>query len=361
MLEKKYLEIAKLIQADIASKKWQKKLPGIYALAKHYSVAPATVSKAVKILSQKGQITIQGTKGTYISTHVKIRPSYHVIGEVGLVHNKGGDNELIKMESEAARHDMKILTIGTSIELANTSPAFYAHLPVDGLLFTNSMLRKPIAVALRQEGIPFVSLNRVFDIEGVDWVDYDSPKALKDALAVLSAQGHKRIAVVGFKQDYTGLFNELRAIHSSFCEERKVDATSLWYEVATNTEFWYLHGENYYEMYGSQSCKALMNKSQPPTAAVILADTIAKSFAETLMSITNLKLPDEFPIITITTSQNNSHQKMSYFYGVIPLPSMERTVKAMDILFKKINTDKILPPVEVLLPMQISLTNKTDQ
>jgi DNA-binding LacI/PurR family transcriptional regulator len=354
MLEKKYLELVKLIQADIEVKKWQKKLPGVYALAKHYAVAPATVSKAIKILAQKGQITIQGTKGTYISTTTKNRPRYQVIGEVGLVHQKGGDNELQKMESEAAHHKMTVLTIGTSIQLANTSPSFYAHLPVDGLLFTNSTLRKPIAVTLREAGIPFVSVNRMFDVAGVDWVDYDVPKALKDALAILSAQGHKRIAVVGFKQDYSGLCNELRAIHSSFCQEQKVDVESLWYEVATNTEFWYLHGENYCREYGIQSCKTLMNQNQPPTAAVILANTIAESFFETLTSITNLKLPDEFPIITIS-QDSNLHQKTSCFYGIIPLPSVERTVKAMDILFKKIDEDKILPPVQILLPMQICL------
>ncbi|HBR19859.1 MAG: hypothetical protein A2Y13_02455 [Planctomycetes bacterium GWC2_45_44] len=354
MLEKKYLELVKLVQADIEAKKWLKKLPGIYALAKHYSVAPATISKAVKILSQRGQITIQGTKGAYISSIVKNRPRYRVIGEVGLVQHRDGNNELKKMESEAARHKMTVLTIGTSIELANTSPEFYAHLPVDGLLFTNSILQKPIAVGLREAGVPFVSVNRVFDVEGVDWVDYDSPNALKDALATLSAQGHKRIAVVGFKQDYSGLFNELRTIHSSFCQEQKVDADSLWYEVSTNTEFWYLHGDNYCRVYGIQSCKTLMNQNQPPTAAVILAHTIAEGFCEALTSITNLKLPDEFPIITM--SQNgNSHQKMSCFYGIITLPSMERTVKAMDILFKKINADKILPPVQVLLPMKIRL------
>ena len=356
MLEKKYLEVANLVQADIETKKWQKKLPGIYALAKHYSVAPATVSKAVKVLSQRGQITVQGTKGAYISTNFKNRPRYQVIGEVGLVHHQGDDNELKKMESEAARHKVTVLTIGTSLELANTSPSFYAHLPVDGLLFTNSTLQKPIAVALREAGIPFVSVNRVFDIDGVDWVDYDSPKALKDALAMLSAKGHKRIAVVGFKQDYSGLFNELKAIHSSFCQEQKVGADSLWYEIATNTEYWKIHGDNYCRIYGIQSCKTLMSLDQPPTAAVILASTIAESFCETLTSITNLNLPDEFPIITM--SQNgNSHQKSSCFYGIITLPSMERTVKAMDILFKKINSDKILPPVEILLPMQISLNS----
>jgi DNA-binding LacI/PurR family transcriptional regulator len=356
MLEKKYLELVKLIQADIEIKKWRTKLPGVYALAKHYTVAPATVSKAVKILSQKGQITIQGTKGAYISSVVKNRPRFQVIGEVGLVHHKGDDNELKKMESEAAHQKMTVLTIGTSIELANTSPAFYAHLPVDGLLFTNSTLQKPIAVALREAGIPFVSVNRVFDIEGVDWVDYNSPKALKDALAMLSAKGHKRIAIVGFKQDYSGLFNELKAIHSSFCQEQKVDADPLWYEVATNTEFWNLHGDNYLKVYGIQSCKALMNQNQPPTAAVILAHSIAESFCETLPSIANLKLPDEFPIITM--SQNgNSHQKTSNFYGIITLPSMERTVKAMDILFKKINEDKILPPVQMLLDMKIKITS----
>ena len=353
MLEKKYLELVKLVQADIETKKWQKKLPGIYALAKHYSVAPATISKAVKILSQRGQITIQGTKGAYISSIIKNRPRYRVIGEVGLVHHQGENNELKKMESEAARHKMTVLTIGTSIELANTSPGFYAHLPVDGLLFTNSTLQKPIALGLREAGIPFVSVNRVFDVEGVDWVDYDSPNALRNALAMLSAQGHKRIAVVGFRQDFSGLFNELKAIHSSFCQEQKVDADSLWYEVSTNTEFWYLHGDNYCRIYGIQSCKTLMKQNQPPTAAVIMAHTIAEGFCETLTSITSLKLPDEFPIITM--SQNgNSHQKKPCFYGIINLPSMERTVKAMDILFKKINADKILPPVQVLLPMQIS-------
>lgn len=353
MLEKKYLELVKLVQADIETEKWQKKLPGIHALAKHYNVAPATVSKAIKILQQSGQITIQGTRGAYISTKINNRPRYQVIGEVGLVHHKGDNNELKKMESEAARHKMTVLTIGTSNELANTSPEFYAHLPVDGLIFTNSMLQKPIAVALREAGIPFVSVNRVFDIEGVDWVDYDSPKALKDSLEILSAQGHKRIAVVGFKQDYSGLYNELKEIHSSFCRQQKVDTDSLFYEVATNTEFWNLHGDNYLKVYGNQSCKELMNQNQPPTAAVILSYTIAESFCETLTSITNLKLPNDFPIIAM--SQNNAHQKKSCFYGTITLPSMERTVRAMDILFKKINEDEMLPPVQELLPMQISL------
>jgi len=354
MSEKKYLELVKLVQADIKTKKWQKKLPGIYALAKHYNVAPATLTKAIKILSQKGQITIHGTRGAYISTKTNNRPRYQVIGEVGLVHHKDDTNELKKMESEAARHKMKVLTIGTSIELANTSPAFYAHLPVDGLIFTNSILKKPIAIALREAGVPFVSVNRIFDVEGVDWVDYDSPNAVKDSLAILSALGHKRIAVVGFKQDYSGLFNELRIIYSSFCHVQKVDADSLWYEVSTNTDFWNLHGDNYLKVYGIQSCKALMNLNQPPTAAVILAHSIAESFYETLASITNLKLPDDFPIITMSQS-NNFHQKKSNFYGIISLPSMERTTKAMDILFKRINEDKILSPVQELLPMQISL------
>jgi len=353
MINRKYIDLAELIESDIETKKWQRQLPGVHALAKHYSVAPATVSKAVRVLSKKGRVTIQGTKGAFISNTLHNRPRYGVIGEVGLMHRHGENMELQKIESEAARQKFGILTIGTSIELANASPNFYAQLPVDGLIFTNSILRKSIVSVLREIGIPFVSTNRIFETEGVDWVDYDTPRALKETLMLLSAKGHKHIALVGFKQTFTELLNELKNVYNKFCNEKGVNPKTLWYENATNTEFWYMHGENYCKVYGSQSCETLMNQKQPPTAAIILAESIAESFCETLISLKKLNLPKDFPVITL--SQNDSPLNHTpFFYGKIILPSMERTVKAMGILFEKINTDRTLPPVQMLLQLKIA-------
>lgn len=352
MINRKYIGLAELIESDIEAQKWQKQLPGIHSLAKHYNVAPGTVSKAVKVLSKKGRVTVQGTKGAFISNSLGNRPRYGVIGEVGLMHRHGENMELHKIESEAARQKFGILTIGTSIELANASPSFYTQLPVDGLIFTNSILRKQIATVLRKVGIPFVSTNRIFEAEGIDWVDYDTPRAVKEALTLLSAQGHKHIALVGFKQTFTGLLIEIRDVYNKFCSEKGVNPKTLWYENATNTEFWYLHGENYCKVYGVQSCEELMNQRRPPTAAIILAESIAESFCETLINLTKLNLPKDFPVITL--SENDDLLSCTpYFYGKIVLPSMERTVKAMEILFNKINTNKVLPPVQILLEMKI--------
>ncbi|MCE5340245.1 MAG: substrate-binding domain-containing protein [Planctomycetaceae bacterium] len=352
MINRKYIDLAELIESDIEAKKWQRQLPGVHALGKHYNVAPATVSRAVKVLSQKGRVTVQGTKGAFISNTMHNRPRYGVIGEVGLMHRRGEDMELQKIESEAANQKFGILTIGTSLELADASPNFYAQLPVDGLIFTNSILRKPIIAVLREIGIPFVSTNRIFETGGVDWVDYDMPRALKEALMLLSSQGHKHIALVGFKQTFTGLLDELRDVYNKFCHEKGTNPKTLWYETATNTEFWYMHGENYCKVYGYQSCETLMHQKQPPTAAIILSESVAESFCETLISLKKLNLPKDFSVITL--SQNDSSlDDTPFFYGKIILPSMERTVKAMEILFKKITADKMPSPVQILLQLKI--------
>ncbi len=78
MINRKYIDLAELIESDIDTKKWQKLLPGVHALGKHYNVAPATVSRAVKVLSQKGRVTVQGTKGTFISNTLHNRPRYGI-------------------------------------------------------------------------------------------------------------------------------------------------------------------------------------------------------------------------------------------------------------------------------------------
>ena len=351
MLIKKYVEIADLVLSDIDTHRWKERLPGIHVLAKYYDVAPATISKAVKILAQRGIVTIQGTRGVFISNKCSVRPKYGVIGEIGLVHRHGDDKELQTIESEAARHKLKVLTIGTSVGLANASPLFYTQLPVDGLIFTNSTLRKPIIELLRHTGTPFVSTNRIYDVEGVDWVDFDVPGIVNEALLKLSRLGHNRIAFIGFKQTITGLYNELKKIHHMFCKENKVSAESLWHETTTTTNFWYLHGENYCQIYGVQSCEALMNQNHPPTAAIILGDSIAEGFCESLLKITKLTLPENFPIITfcITDSQASTR-----YYGKIVLPSIERHVKAMKILLNKMKSNHVLPPVQILMQMQIN-------
>lgn len=172
------------------------RLPGLGPLSREFGVNQLTMSKAIRLLEEKGLVTINGTRGTFVNEERRSRPVYKVIGLVGVTKLDERDYILDHLEPYAERSGYHLLGITGSMELFTTRTQLLTTFPVDGLIFCYSSLTSGIADYLRSERIPIIACNRRPDIPWLDTVDFDHDAHYRKIFAFLKKLGHRRIAVL---------------------------------------------------------------------------------------------------------------------------------------------------------------------
>lgn len=355
MATKKYLQIADRIEEDIQNEVWTEKLPGVTSMASHYGVAVGTLVKAVNVLSEKGLIANKGPRGTFIARRSNPRPRTGIIGLVGASEmdlEASGNKQCIR--NVVAHHREKLITLGTKEELQETEPSFFGKLPVDGLVFIQASLRKDIIVELLGEGMPFVSVNRVVEAVGCDWVDYDGEAFLRESMRFLVENGHERIAVAGFRMTMPGHQEYLDRIYAELLAEHDLPALpDYWRWQEDVQEYRRKYGSDAAVVYGERLAEDILRIEPRPSALLVpgASLTMQKAILKRLQE-KGLDLPGELALVGSATEFNEPVVRQLSLVAYGQIPTTERFERAVEQLFQRIDQPD-LPPQQSLLDIPL--------
>ena len=144
-----YHSLSEKLEEYIHDRGLSGRLPGLGPLSREFGVNQLTMSKAIRLLEEKGLVTINGTRGTFVNEERRSRPVYKVIGLVGVTKLDERDYILDNLEPYAERSGYHLLGITGSMELFATRTQLLTTFPVDGLIFCYSSLTSGIAAYLQ--------------------------------------------------------------------------------------------------------------------------------------------------------------------------------------------------------------------
>ncbi len=348
MFEAKYLEIANKLEARINSCHWKGRLPGVAVLSKEFGANSRTVSKALKVLSDKGKITIKPSSGSFICPE-KTERTYGVIGVLGLIRRNQRQLGLDNIEEVAKSYNYYVLSVEHCNEIFKAKPGLLLKIPVDGLIFSNSLLTPEIVKHLNQADIPFVSTNRISEIPGINWVDFDHIKAQKNILEHLLSLGHRRIALVSYHPTIEEHARRMKNVFRETLEPLGLYDPVLYIDDGDMMDYYRRYGEHYSTMYGMEKGSYLMSHKHRPTAAVVYGYDMAHGFCHQAQKM-GLKVPEDISVIGI--SQNQQEAERESFLTLIVGDVCKRSARAAEILLKVIESPHG-EPVQELIGMDL--------
>ena len=201
-----YHELSEKLERYIAENGITGKMPGVLKLSRELGVHHVTLSKAMRLLEKKGLLSINGTKGTFVTERTEKRPRHRVLALVGANTEQADSKELLaKLNEYSLESGYNVIGITFEEQLFQRNRRLLLNFPVDGFLFRMSSLRKEQAELLRRENIPIVSGARKEGYPWLDQTDCDHDAGYSMLLDRLIALGHRRIAhVTTFKGERFG-------------------------------------------------------------------------------------------------------------------------------------------------------------
>lgn len=296
MIKAKYIDLSKVLEKAIETGKWQDRLPGVFRLATEYNVDPATISKALKLLEQKGIVTINGRRGTFISKH-ETRPIHKIIGVVGASEEDNVTcHDLAIIKEYFKNLNYEVIAISQNDDLLRTNPQFWAKLPIDGLIFMYSTLTRELISELRQNGMPFVSTNKIIGLPGISWVDFGGTDALAELIRYFHKLGHRRIAFVDIEHNKNNFTERLQKAYCDTCAKLN----------CLNEELFYVSDKI------DTLADDFLNMNTGATAIISLSYGIAKSFKKAAEA-RNLEVPGDLSLASYKSEDYDDFFTISYY------------------------------------------------
>ena len=227
-----YHKIVEKMRTCIRNGELSGRLPGIRQLGKQFSVNPATITKALRILEEKGYVSIVPKLGAFVISKGNTVIT-HTLGVICIRQNGEFDESeqrylrslyhyspytvsqiAAEIDTEAEQQGFHAILIHIGAEQLRQNPAYLTTLPVDGMIFIFSSLTYEIAEILKKKHIPFISTNACYSISEVNYIDFNMVQGIGDLLSLLLAQGYTRIAYFapagkyGFKQRIYNMFRK---------------------------------------------------------------------------------------------------------------------------------------------------------
>ena len=350
MIAAKYKDLSVEIEGMLAGMGDMSRLPGVSLLAKKFNSAPRTVSKALKLMSEKGKVTINGTKGTFVTKSARNVVTHKRIGLLDTMEegfSRAEKNSLIRLcEKNGYEH----FTIEYNNANSKKGISFISSLPADGFVLNYSTITPDLAISLRQSGKQFVSINQIFDMPGASWVDFDNEATIKKALDVLAAQGRKRIALIAFKWGLKGHHEGIKNTYKKCMNKIDVFDDKLWYAEKDYMDYFKLYGENAYSKLGKEAAGYLMKLKNPPDAMIVLSDWIASGAYGVLLDC-GLKIPQDISLLVYSTGEKTQVAPPPA-YSTIGYPYIRKVQRAIEILTELIENPEA-GPIQELLPFNI--------
>ncbi len=263
-----YHELSEKLENYILDNALTGKLPGLGPLSKQFGVHQLTMSKAVKLLEEKGVVSINGTRGTFINEERRPRQKYQVIGLVGITSYNERGSIIEHLNPVAEKSGYQLITITHHPNLFIQRRDLLARFPVDGLIFCYSSLNRSVAEYLRSEQIPMVICNRWPELAWLNRVDFDHEKSFDAVFRYLNGLGHRRVAFVEYGRDeeYQGHLEMMRGIWRKNLDGDYGD--ELFYVRETKSFMKRKYPNDWRKRYIRQALEHFLSLKEPPTAIV---------------------------------------------------------------------------------------------
>ncbi len=347
-MEAKYLGLAEELESKIDSRTWKHRLPGVATLSREFGVNTRTVSRALKVLSQKGKIEIRPSSGAYVHPRRQGR-RYGAIAVLGLLHSNKTTAELVAIEEQAKAKNYHVINVEHSCEIFKSKPDILLDLPVDGFIFTNSIVTNDIANDLKRRGIPFISINRISDVEGINWVDFHHENAHTEMLNHLLSLGHRRIAYVSFQVGRTEHVRRTRELYQNVLLPKGGYDPALHVDDGDTSYYFGRYGDRYAKVYGTEKASMLMRRNSRPTAVICAGRDIARGVMHRAKKL-GLSVPGDLSVVA--TGQNRRKAEQEKFLTMITGSICHKAQRATELLMQLIDSPE-RAPVQEFIELQI--------
>jgi DNA-binding LacI/PurR family transcriptional regulator len=332
MQKAKYISICEQLEKAILDGVYENRLPGLYVLAEKYGTSHITISKALRLLEEKGFVSVNSTRGTFISETANFR-KHRLIVVIGMSNNSRKEIEAIEKEAGKWRYDVICISNSNGIhKLLENTPEFLSKFPADGYIFAHSLLTSQTATELRRNGINFISMNQVTKPVGISWVDYNWKRNLEKTIDEIQARGHKRIAYIEFKNPHYQYSERMYKLYKTIMTKLGHFEEEYFFSPASQDEYYRKYGENCYTQFVEDAVWWLLRLRERPTAIIISGGYIAEQVVIKLKEH-GIAVPGD---ISIVTYSDKLKEKLAGLY----LDSEKRATKVAEILMCQLKYQK---------------------
>ena len=233
MNETIYRQLSLDIEKHIREQRLTGRLPGIRKYCRELGCHHVTLTKALRLLEERGIVSIRNRGGTYVLS--KTKRNYRTIGIVG-----GGYPLATHFPETLAllkKWNYHYMHISFDQALFHENPRILLNFPVDGFVFRMSSLRMEQLTFLKREDIPFITTDCFSPVGGVNAVTSNHAAAYRHLLLKLRSLGHRRIGFVEFRRIPEYMFY-LERIHHAFTNSLGSDfRQELFFTPCTKLEF----------------------------------------------------------------------------------------------------------------------------
>lgn len=356
MIQSIYHDVSRKLEDYIVGRKISGRLPGVGKLSKEFGVNPATVSKAVRLLEDRGMLTINGTRGTFITESA--RKIYKRIGLLDTMERGFSPEEKNSIVRICEKSGYEHVAIEYNNPNSKNGISFISNLPVDGFVFNYKTITPELVISLRQSGKQFVSINQMFDIPGASWVDFDNEAAIEKALNILASNGRKRIALIAFRWGLQGHHEGIKTVYKNYMNKISTFDERLWYAEKAYMDYFNKYGDNAYFELGKEAANYLMKLENPPDAMLVMSAWTASGAYNALLN-SGCKIPEDISFL-VYSSGEEKHFKDAAAYSIVGYPYIRKVQRAIEILTKLIENPEA-GPIQELLPFHFKQGQTTEK
>ena len=301
MIEPIYQEIAVRLEAYIRDRGIVGRLPGTRQLSRELGCHHVTISKAIRLLAEKGLLENRGVRGVFVLGAEKpARPVHRVLAMVSGLHETPANRELLAKINHFLK-DFHYSMIGIHFEesLFQENPRLLLNFPVDGFLFRLSTLRKIQTQLLRQENIPAVSCVLQQGMDWLDQTDCDHAAGYALLLKKLRSAGHRRIGWIEFGRipEYQPY---LEAVRGYFQAALGPDFDpDLMFIRERDNEMLERYGQDYNRVYCERALVHFFRLKNPPTAIIVPRMDLTIELCQ-LATRAGIRMPDELTVMYVS-------------------------------------------------------------
>lgn len=205
-----YRRIAAELEQAIRLGEYTDKLDNIQILAQRFNVAKQTMTNALQLLRSHNIIEHHGRAGMQILRQNLKSGVIAIIGRWNDEHfqeNYNNMQPLIAEFEQSGYHFVVMRVLSSSMEFLNQLELSNFA----GLIFTGNAITETLAEKLSERQIPFVSTSRLPFYSDMDYINFDTEKAVTQLASDLKNAGYRKIALLFISQTegYNQLLNKM--------------------------------------------------------------------------------------------------------------------------------------------------------
>ena len=253
MAVQKYKKLSGEMEEYIRSRNLSGKLPGVRTLSALFSANKITVNKALRVLEEKGVVTIRGTGGTFVARPEKPGESGFSVGIIGLDETRISEALFSWLTQKREKLGCRFVGLYSNFK---EKPELLARFPLDGYVFLGSYGSRKIFEYLHDHNIPVIG-STFFRFPWLNRITFDHEGGCRKLLRHLRSLGHRKIALLDWARpvQYRSYNAKLeRVFREELGEDFEEDLIRL-----IPQEKW-RDGDYMMKIFGS-----LMGKKDPPT------------------------------------------------------------------------------------------------